>query len=157
MKIAIGCDHGGFHLKTFVLGELSRLGHDVHDYGAKTFVPDDDYPDFVRLVGQAIHGGEAELGILICGSGVGASIAANKMRGIRAAICHDIFSARQGVEDDKMNVLCLGGRVIGESLAAELVRAFLAASFSGAERHLRRLDKVAKLECESSSRSASDA
>ena len=146
MKIAIGCDHGGFHLKTVIVNELEKLRHVVLDCGAAALMPDDDYPDFTKVVGQAIQRGEAERGIMICGSGVGASIAANKMHGIRAALCHDTFSAHQGVEDDNMNVLCLGGRVVGDALAAELVTTFLAAHFSGAERHRRRLAKVTELE-----------
>jgi ribose 5-phosphate isomerase B len=148
MKIAIGCDHGGFHLKTVIVRELENLEHIVLDCGATALVPDDDYPDFTKLVGQTLQRGEAERGIIICGSGVGASVAANKMRGIRAGLCHDTFSAHQGVEDDDMNVLFLGGRVVGEALAMELVTAFLAAHFSGAERHCRRLAKVAELEKE---------
>jgi RpiB/LacA/LacB family sugar-phosphate isomerase len=146
MKIAIGCDHGGFHLKQVVVAELIQLGHVVIDCGAATLVPDDDYPDYVQLVGRAIQQNKAERGIAICGSGVGASVAANKMHGVRAAICHDTYSARQGVEDDNMNVLCLGGRIVGEALALELVAAFLNARFSGEERHLRRLAKVANIE-----------
>lgn len=146
MNIFIGCDHGGFHLKNVLVAELTAQKHQVFDQGAKTLVPDDDYPDIVVLVGQGIQAGRADRGILICGSGVGANIAANKMRGIRAAICHDTYSARQGVEDDDMNVLCMGGRVVGEALALELVVGFLAATFSGATRHCRRLAKVEELD-----------
>ncbi len=146
LKIAVGGDHGGFALKQVVVDELKRSGHAVVDCGARTFDPDDDYPDFARAVGAAIQRGEAERGIVICGSGVGASVAATKMRGIRAAVCHDTYSARQGVEHDDMNVLCLGARIVGDELAKELVRAFVAAKFSGAERHRRRLSKVLEIE-----------
>ncbi len=146
LKIAVGGDHGGFALKQVVVDELKRSGHTVVDCGARTFDPDDDYPDFARAVGAAIQRGEAERGIVICGSGVGASVAATKMRGIRAAVCHDTYSARQGVEHDDMNVLCLGARIVGDELAKELVRAFVAAKFSGAERHRRRLSKVLEIE-----------
>jgi len=146
MNVAIGCDHGGFHLKNVLVAKLTGQKHSVVDYGAKTLEPSDDYPDFVLPVGQAIQAGEVDRGILICGSGVGASIAACKMHGIRAAVCHDTYSARQGVGDDDMNVLCLGGRVVGEALAMELVDSFLAATFSGAARHRRRLAEVAELD-----------
>lgn len=146
MNIAIGCDHGGFQLKNVLVAKLTERKHKVVDFGAKTFEPSDDYPDFVLLVGQAIQTGRADRGILICGSGVGASIAACKMHGIRAAICHDTYSARQGVGDDDMNVLCLGGRVVGEALAMELVDSFLTATFSGAARHRRRLAEVDELD-----------
>jgi ribose 5-phosphate isomerase B len=146
MKIAIGSDHGGFVLKQVVANELQALGHVVVDCGAKTLNLGDDYPDFSRAVGEAIQQGEAERGVLICGSGVGASIAASKMRGIRAGLCHDTYSAHQGVEHDDMNVLCLGARVIGEALAQELVRAFVSARFSGGERFQRRLDKIVEIE-----------
>ncbi len=146
MKIAIGGDHGGFQLKTLIAAELRSAGHVVHDCGAATLVPDDDYPDFTQSVGHAIQSGESERGIVVCGSGVGACVAANKMHGIRAAICHDTYSARQGVEDDDMNVLCLGGRIIGEALAREVVGAFLIANFSGEDRHCRRLAKMARME-----------
>lgn len=146
LKIAVGGDHGGFALKQVVADELKRSGHAVVDCGARTLDPDDDYPDFARAVGAAIQRGEAERGIVICGSGVGASVAATKMRGIRAAVCHDTYSARQGVEHDDMNVLCLGARIVGDELAKELVRAFVAAKFSGEERHRRRLSKVLEIE-----------
>ncbi len=145
MRIAVAADHAGFHLKEVVVDCLRREGHQVLDLG--TFSDEAvDYPDYARAVGEAIQRGEAERGVVICGSGVGASIAANKMRGIRAAVCHDIYSARQGVEHDDMNVLCLGSRVVGPSLAVELVRAFVSARFSGEERHRRRLAKVLALE-----------
>ena len=146
MNIAVGADHGGFILKQTVVDELEKLGHHVIDSGAQELVPGDDYPDFARAVGAAIQRGEAERGILTCGSGVGISIAATKMRGVRAAICHDTYSAHQGVEHDSMNVLCLGARVIGEALARELVRAFVAAQFSTEQRFQRRLNKVITIE-----------
>jgi len=146
MNIAIGVDHGGFSLKQTIVDEVKKLGHTVVDCGAFAYTPGDDYPDFARAVGAAIQRGEAERGILVCGSGVGASIAATKMRGIRAALCHDTYSARQGVEHDNMNVLCLGARIIGDELARELVRAFLAAHFDTSERFQRRLNKVLEIE-----------
>ena len=148
MKIAIGSDHGGFILKAVVVRFLTEKGHEVLDAGAVILDPADDYPDFARAVSELILKDEAERGILICGSGVGASVAANKFPGIRAALCHDSFSAHQGVEDDSMNVLCLGARVIGEELAKELVSYFIGACFSGAERHSRRLAKVTATEKE---------
>jgi ribose 5-phosphate isomerase B len=146
MNIAVGADHGGFSLKQTVMAELEKLGHHAIDCGAPEFVASDDYPDFARAVGAAIQKGSAERGILICGSGVGICIAANKMHGIRAAICHDTYSAHQGVEHDAMNVLCLGARVIGDALARELVRAFVAAHFATEQRFQRRLDKVSEIE-----------
>ncbi len=147
MKIAVGSDHGGFRLKEIMVGFLSGRGHEVIDLGAHDTEPS-DYPDFSRAVSEAILDQKAERGILICGSGVGASVAANKFPGIRAAVCHDTFSAHQGVEDDQMNVLCLGERVIGPELAKEIVLRFLDARFSGAERHVRRLKKVEAIEKE---------
>src|SRR4051812_18960390 len=146
MNVAIGTDHGGFALKSAVIAEVERLGHTVLDCGAQSEVPADDYPVFSARVAHAVAGGKAARGILICGSGVGASIAANKIAGARSALCHDTFSARQGVEDDDMNVLCLGARVVGPATAVELVQAFLEAKFSNAERHKRRLDMVKRLE-----------
>lgn len=146
MRIAIGADHGGFALKEEVINALTAAGHEVLDQGAHHFDPGDDYPDFAKAVSEAVQRGEAERGIIICGSGVGASIAANKFPGIRAAVCHDTYSAHQGVEHDDMNVLCLGARVVGPALALELVRSFLAARFSGEPRHVRRLAKVLALE-----------
>jgi ribose 5-phosphate isomerase B len=140
--VAIGTDHAGFALKGAVVEAIRDAGHQALDLGAYSIDPDDDYPDFAALVARAVTDGSAERGVLLCGSGVGASVAANKFVGVRAALCHDTFSARQGVEDDAMNVLTLGARVIGSALAAELVHAFLAASFSNAERHRRRLEKV---------------
>ena len=146
MRIAIGADHGGFSLKENIVALLQKDGHEVLDVGAHTLDPSDDYPDFARAVGLAVQRGEAERGIIICGSGVGACVAANKLHGIRAGICHDTYSAHQGVEHDNMNVLCLGARIVGKELARELVRAFVGAQFSGAERHVRRLAKVKAIE-----------
>ncbi|MEJ2007447.1 MAG: ribose 5-phosphate isomerase B [Acidobacteriota bacterium] len=146
MRIAIGADHAGFTLKEELVVQLRKLGYDVVDAGAHKVEPSDDYPDFAEAVGKAVIEGKAERGVLICGSGVGASVAVNKIPGIRAAVCHDTYSAHQGVEHDNMNVLVLGSRVIGIELAHELVRAFLPAQFSGEERHKRRLAKVAAIE-----------
>jgi ribose 5-phosphate isomerase B len=145
VKIAIGGDHAGFALKTKIASALVASGHGVEDAGAYDASPS-DYPDFARRVAQLVISGACERGVLVCGSGVGASIAANKVPGIRAALCHDTFSARQGVEDDDMNVLCLGARVIGPALAQEVLSAFLAARFSGAERHVRRVGKIRAIE-----------
>ena len=145
MKIAVGCDHAGFLLKGCVIEELRGLDHEVEDVGTYDTQPA-DYPDFALKVGLAVASGSCQRGIVVCGSGVGASVAANKVPGVRSALCHDTFSARQGVEDDDMNVLCLGARVIGPALAAEVVRAFAGARFSKAERHLRRLNKVKAIE-----------
>jgi len=145
MKIVIGSDHAGFQLKN-AMGDLLRsMGHSVLDVGAFNENPS-DYPDFAAAVGRAVLDGNAERGVLICGSGVGASVAANKLKGIRAAVCHDSYSAHQGVEHDDMNVLVLGSRIIGVKLAEDLVKAFLAANFSNEERHKRRLAKIANLE-----------
>ena len=146
MIIVIGADHGGFHLKQTVLVLLKELGHKVLDVGAFTDEPTDDYPDFAKAVAERIIRKKAKRGILICGSGVGACITSNKFPGIRASVCHDTFSARQGVEDDDMNVLCLGARVIGQELAAEVIRTFLSASFSHEPRHRKRLQKVKAIE-----------
>jgi ribose 5-phosphate isomerase B len=147
MKIALAADHGGFLLKAELVKYVGQAGYIPLDLG--TFSAEAvDYPDYARAVAQAVRGNKADRGILICGSGVGASVAVNKFPGIRAAVCHDTFSARQGVEDDDMNVLCLGARVIGVELAKELVLTFLAAQFSNAERHVRRLGKVADIEQE---------
>ena len=142
MKIAIGADHGGFPLKEELTQTIRAAGHDVRDLGACQYNPADDYPDFALAVARAVVAGEAERGIVVCGSGVGASVAANKVRGARAALCHDSYSARQGVEHDDLNVLCLGARVIGVELAREVVRAYLGAEFSREERHQRRLSKI---------------
>jgi ribose 5-phosphate isomerase B len=146
MKIAIACDHGGYPLKRPLLELMQGLGHEVLDLGAHELDPNDDYPDFARYVGQAIQHGHAQRGVLLCGSGVGASVAANKHAGVRAAVCHDTYSAGQGVEHDDMNVLCLGARIVGGSLAEALVKAFVSASFTGEERHARRLEKVLAIE-----------
>jgi ribose 5-phosphate isomerase B len=145
MKIAIGADHGGFYLKEEIAAVLKKKGYTVHDVGAFDDKPS-DYPDIALAVAQEIMGRKAVRGILICGSGVGACIAANKFPGIRAAVTHDTFSAHQGVEDDAMNVLCLGARVIGPKLAEEVITAFLEARFSNAARHRRRVKKVADIE-----------
>ena len=146
MRVAFACDHAGWNLGDRILAELTAGGFELVDCGSPVPVPGDDYPDVAAAVGRAIVKGQAERGILVCGSGVGASIAASKLTGVRSALCHDSFSAHQGVEDDDMNVLSLGARVIGPELAAELVRVFLAARFSGAERHTRRLGKIGELE-----------
>lgn len=146
MRIALGTDHAGFELREKVARVLADLGHDVEDVGAHSYDPDDDYPDFARLVAEAVAAGAAERGVLVCGSGVGASVAANKVAGVRAAMCHDTYSAHQGVEHDDMNVLCMGARVIGEELAREVVTAFLGAAFSGEERHVRRVAKIKAIE-----------
>lgn len=146
MKIAIACDHGGYPLKRPLISLMKGLGHEVLDLGAHELNPKDDYPDFARYVGQAIQHSQADRGVLLCGSGVGASVAANKQRGVRAAVCHDTYSAAQGVEHDDMNVLCLGARIVGEALAVELVKAFVGARFSGEQRHARRLEKVNAIE-----------
>jgi ribose 5-phosphate isomerase B len=146
MKVALAADHGGYPLKAEIAELVKSLGHEVMDLGAHQYDKDDDYPDFARYIGQAIQHGQADRGVLLCGSGVGASIAATKMKGVRAAVCHDAYSAAQGVEHDDMNVLCLGSRIIGGAVADVLVRAFLAAKFSGEERHERRLDKVIAIE-----------
>ncbi len=149
MIVAIGCDHGGFALKKAIILAVNEAGHEILDLGTDSSAPV-DYPDFVKKVGEKIQSGNAQRGILLCGSGVGACIAANKMRGIYAGLCHDTYSAHQGVEHDEMNVLCLGARVIGEELAKEIVKSFLSARFigndSGEERHSRRVAKIRKLE-----------
>jgi ribose 5-phosphate isomerase B len=146
VKIAIAADHAGVALKALLREDLAALGHEVHDLGAFEVEPQDDYPDFAERVAEAILAGKAERGIIVCGSGVGVSIAANKFPGLRAGVCHDTYSARQGVEHDDMNVLCLGERVIGPELARQVVRAFAEARFSAAGRHLRRLEKVLAIE-----------
>jgi RpiB/LacA/LacB family sugar-phosphate isomerase len=145
MKIVVGSDHAGFALKQEVAAALRQAGHDVVDVGTGSIEPV-DYPDSAEAVGRAVMDGRAERGVLMCGSGVGASVAANKLPGIRAAVCHDTYSAHQGVEHDDMNVLVLGGRVIGPALALDLVRVFVAARFTGEERHARRLAKIKALE-----------
>jgi RpiB/LacA/LacB family sugar-phosphate isomerase len=145
MRIVIGADHAGFELKQVIGNDLRHLGHEVIDVGTASVEPV-DYPDYAEAVGKVILDGKADRGVLVCGSGVGASVAANKLPGIRAALCHDTYSARQGVEHDDMNILVLGGRVIGAELARELLRAFLAAGFTKEERHRRRLEKIKALE-----------
>jgi 6-phosphogluconolactonase len=146
MRVGIATDHGGFGLKEDLVAQLHAAGHDVVDFGADKLSPDDDYPDYVVPLAQAVAAGTVERGVAVCGSGVGASICANKIPGVRGALIHDHFSAGQGVEDDHMNIICLGGRTVGPSVAWDLVRTFLAAEFSHAPRHLRRLTKVALLE-----------
>ena len=148
MRVAVAFDHRGVKLRERLLEVLVALGHEAVDLGTDKPAPRIDYPDKAREVGEAIRGGEAERALLVCGSGVGASIAANKLSGIRAAICHDIYSAHQGVEHDDMNVLCLGSEVVGAELAADLARAFLEARFDGGERYLRRLEKIEEMERE---------
>ncbi len=147
MRIAIGADHRGLALKPVLSEVLEELGHEVVDVGAFELDPHDDYPDFAKLVAVEVAGGGAERGVLVCGSGVGASVAANKVRGVRASVCHDAYSAHQGVEHDDMNVICLGSTVVGEELAKELVTEFVSAEFNRAEaRYQRRLDKVLAME-----------
>jgi ribose 5-phosphate isomerase B len=145
MKVAVACDHGGFVLKEIILQAVSMAGHDAMDLGTDSSEPV-DYPDYAEKVGRALQKGEVDRGIIICGSGVGAAIAANKMRGIRAGVCHDTYSAHQSVEHDDANVLALGARIIGPELAVELVQAFLKARFTGEDRYVRRLSKVLDLE-----------
>jgi ribose 5-phosphate isomerase B len=146
MRVGIATDHGGFSLKEEMVTQLRAAGHEVIDFGAQSLSPDDDYPDVVVPLAHAVAEGKVDRGVAICGSGVGASVCANKVPGIRAALIHDHFSARQGVEDDHMNILCMGGRTVGSAVAWDLVQTFLAAEFSQAERHLRRLKKVALIE-----------
>ena len=146
MRLGICTDHGGFDLKNTLAAQLRAAGHEVIDFGATSLNQEDDYPDFVIPLARAVAAGKVDRGIACCGSGVGASVCANKVHGVRAALIEDTFSARQGVEDDDMNILCLGGRISGPSLAWELVKAYLGAEFSRAERHVRRLGKVAALE-----------
>jgi ribose 5-phosphate isomerase B len=145
MRIAVGNDHAGLPIKAAVMDELQQLGHEVSDFGTNE-EHSQDFPDFAGYVGRAIQQGDVERGILLCGSGVGVCIAANKMRGVRASIAHDTYSAHQGVEHDGMNVLCLGGRIIGEALARELVRAFVNAHFQEEERFIRRVNKINTME-----------
>ena len=146
MRIAIGADHGGYPLNEKVIEELTRAGHQITDFGTHDGSIPDDYPDYAKLVGEAVQNGVAEIGILICGSGVGAAVAANKLYGIRAALCGDTYSAHQSREHDDCNVLCLGARVVGVELALDIVRSFVVAKFTGEERHRRRLAKVQALE-----------
>lgn len=146
MKIGIATDHGGFGLKEELVARLQAAGHDVTDFGAHALESGDDYPDYVLPLARAVAGGEVERGIAICGSGVGASVCANKVHGIRAALIHDHFSAKQGVEDDHMNILCMGGRTVGPEVAWDLVKTYVEAVYSSESRHLRRLGKVAEIE-----------
>jgi ribose 5-phosphate isomerase B len=148
MRVAIGADHAGYGLKTEMVEFLTEQGHEVVDVGPSAFDPTDDYPDFAKALAEAVLTDGAERGILVCGSGVGASVAANKVRGIRASVCHDTYSAHQGVEHDDMNVLCMGARIVGPEVARELATAFLSARFTGEERHRRRLNKVLAIEAE---------
>jgi ribose 5-phosphate isomerase B len=148
MKIAIAADHGGFSLKADLVDMLQQAGHAVDDLGAHEYLANDDYPDYALLVGKAIQSGQAERGIVLCGSGIGACVAANKLKGIRAGVSHDTYSAHQGVEHDDMNVLCLGARIIGVEPAKEIVTAFVNARLNTGERYQRRLNKVLKIEQE---------
>jgi len=150
MRIGLATDHGGFALKEELLTQLRTAGHEIIDFGAHSLTPDDDYPDFVTPLARAVVAGNVERGIAICGSGVGASVCANKIPGVRACLIHDHFSAKQGVEDDHMNILCMGGRTVGPAVAWDLVQTYLAATYSQAPRHLRRLAKVATLESKTS-------
>ena len=151
MKVAVACDHAGFPLKDTVMDAIRKAGHEVIDLGTNSTAPV-DYPDIAEKLGRAIQRGEADRGVVICGSGVGAAVAANKMVGVRAGLCHDTYSARQCVEHDDVNVLSLGGRVIGPEVAVEVVHAFLAAKFTGEERHVRRLNKILAIERSEASR-----
>ena len=153
MRVAVGADHGGYALKSELISRLSDRCK-ILDLGAREFDPTDDYPDYADSVSLEVASGRADRGIIICGSGVGACIVANKVRGVRACLCHDTYSAHQGVEHDNMNILCLGSRVIGPELAVELADAFLSARFSGEERHLRRLEKLSAIERRAAARSA---
>lgn len=146
MKLSVGADHAGYEMKRMLVDFIEKLGHSVHDVG--TFTPDkpDDYPDYATLVADDIRSGAAERGVLVCGSGVGVSVAANKFKGIRAGLCHDHYSAHQGVEHDNMNVLVMGSRIIGQMLAQDVTEAFLSARFSGEDRHVRRLNKIKGIE-----------
>jgi len=146
LKIALAADHGGFELKNNILSLLKEKEYDVLDLGNKKYDPSDDYPDFAILLAKAVASSQVNRGILICGSGVGACITANKIKGVRASVCHDVYSAHQGVEHDDMNILCLGARIIGNKLAEDLVFAFINAKFQEKERYIRRLEKVKNLE-----------
>ena len=146
MRVVIGADHGGYALKDELKGFVESLGHEVIDAGAHELDPADDFPDFTKVVAESVVSSEAQRGIMICGSGVGASVAANKVKGIRASVCHDTYSAHQGVEHDDMNVLCLGSRIVGDQIATNLVDAFVSAEFVPEERYQRRLDKVLAME-----------
>lgn len=146
MRIAVGADHGGYPLNETIIKMLEDDGHLVVDFGTHAGSQPDDYPDYALNVGLSLQRGDVDRGIIICGSGVGACVAANKLKGVRASVCHDTYSAHQGVEHDDMNVLCLGARIVGSELALELTRAFISARFSGEERHIRRLAKIAAME-----------
>ena len=146
MRIIVGADHGGFPLNERVIEELRAAGHEITDFGTHDGTQPDDYPDYALSIGKAVQSGAVDIGILICGSGVGASVAANKLRGVRAALCGDTYSAHQSREHDDCNVLCLGARVVGQELALEIMRAFVAARFTGEERHRRRLAKINAIE-----------
>ncbi len=148
MRVAVAVDHGGFPLKETILAEVRKMGHEPIDLGAYSMEPGDDYPDYAQKVGDAIRGGQAERGILVCGSGIGACIAANKMPGVYASVAHEVYSAGQGVEHDNMNVLCLGARVIGDEVAKTLVDAYLSATFSSEPRHHRRVAKTHEIEAD---------
>jgi ribose 5-phosphate isomerase B len=156
MRVGIATDHGGYSLKEDLIVRLRNAGHEVVDFGAHDLNNSDDYPDYVTPLSQAVVAGRVDRGVAICGSGVGASVCANKTTGVRAALVHDHFSAKQGVEDDHMNVLCMGGRTVGPAVAWDLVETFLAAEYSQAERHLRRLGKVAMLEVGKAHTAAND-
>ena len=146
MKIAVAADHAGYPLKEILIADLTATGHDVRDLGTHDPAQPDDYPDFAEAVCGALRRGDVERGIVVCGSGVGVTVAANKFPGVRAGLCHDTYSAHQGVEHDDMNVLCLGARIIGQEVAREIVRSFAAARYTGEERHARRLKKVLSIE-----------
>jgi ribose 5-phosphate isomerase B len=148
MRVGIATDHGGFGLKEELVAKIRAAGHEVIDFGAHSLNSSDDYPDYVVPLGEAVVAGQVDRGVAICGSGVGATVCANKVKGVRACLIHDHFSARQGVEDDHMTILCMGGRTVGPEVAWDLVQTFLASQFSNAPRHLRRLSKVASLESE---------
>jgi ribose 5-phosphate isomerase B len=148
MRVGIATDHGGFGLKEELVVKIRSAGHEVIDFGAHSLNPSDDYPDYVVPLGEAVVAGQVDRGVAICGSGVGATVCANKVKGVRACLIHDHFSARQGVEDDHMTILCMGGRTVGPEVAWDLVQTFLASQFSNAPRHLRRLSKIASLESE---------
>ena len=146
MRISVAADHNGYELKNEISEILKRDGHDVIDIGPHSLDPSDDYPDFAKPLAKSVSSGETDRGIMVCGSGVGASVAANKVKGVRAAVCHDIYSAHQGVEHDNMNILCLGSRIVGTEVVRELVSAFISAEYTNEERHARRLNKVIEME-----------
>jgi ribose 5-phosphate isomerase B len=146
MRISVAADHNGYELKNEISEILKRAGHDVIDIGPHSLDPLDDYPDYAKPLAESVSSGETNRGIMVCGSGVGASVAANKVKGVRAAVCHDIYSAHQGVEHDNMNVLCLGSRIVGTEVVRELVSVFISAAYTNEERHARRLNKVIEME-----------